>query len=45
MRMPGEALFKIFRQFIAKVVKQQKGIHFRGILKSESAVQFDTGPF
>ena len=45
VRMPRKALFKIFRQFIAKIVKEQKRIHFRGILKSKSAVQFDAGPF
>ena len=45
VRMPRKAFFKIFGQFIAKIIKQQERIHLGGILKTKGTVQFDTGSF
>jgi hypothetical protein len=45
MGVPWKAFDEIHRPFIAKVVKQQKGVKLGGILKPEGTVQFDACAF
>src|SRR5258707_3734103 len=45
MRMPGKAGQVIFRQFVAEIVEQKKGIVIRGVAESEGAPQMDARAF
>jgi hypothetical protein len=45
VRMPWKAFDEICGPLVAKIIEQQKGVEFRGVLKTESAVQFDASAF
>src|SRR5262249_42295844 len=45
MRMPRKSREVVFRNIVAKIIQQEKGIEVGGVAESEGAAEMDSGSF